>query len=193
MGERLTDQKRLFCKEYVVDLNATQAALRAGYSAGGPESRANASAQTQGSKLLSSPLIQAEIQRYHRASLNKVGLRAEDVIAELRAIAFSDVRLLVDEHNQPLPLRSLPDEVASAVASVSVDSDGRGGTRTRIRTWDKTTALRMLIDRLLPAVQAHVIMTPDDLARLSDADLDRVEAANQTLMDVSASLSTTRR
>jgi len=193
MGERLTDQKRLFCKEYVVDLNATQAALRAGYSAGGPESRANASAQTQGSKLLSSPLIQAEVAKQHRASLAKVGLRAEAVIAELRAIAFSDVRLLVDEHNQPLPLRSLPDEVASAVASVSVDSDGRGGTRTRIKTWDKTQALKMLIDRLLPAVQAHVVMTPDDLARLSDQDLDRVEAANRTLLEVSQSLQATRR
>lgn len=189
MAERMTDQKRLFCKEYVVDLNATQAAIRAGYSAG----EGNSSAQVQGSVLLSSPMVQALIQREHRASLNKVGLRAEDVIRELKSIAFSDVRLLVDGNNEPVALRSLPDEVASAVASVSVDSDGRGGTRTRIKTWDKTTALKLLIDRLLPAVQAHVVMTPDDLARLSDQDLDRVEAANRTLLEVSQSLSTTRR
>lgn len=189
MGERLTDQKRLFCKEYCVDLNATQAAIRAGYSAG----EGNSSAQVQGSVLLSSPMVQALIQREHRTRLNKVGLRAEDVIRELRSIAFSDVRLLVDADNEPLPLRSLPDEVASAVASVSVDSDGRGGTRTRIKTWDKTQALKMLVDRLLPAVQAHVHLTPDDLARLSDQDLDRVEAANRTLVEVSQSLATTRR
>ena len=143
--------------------------------------------------LLSSPMVQALIQREHRSSLAKVGLRAEDVIAELRAIAFSDVRLLVDENNEPVALRSLPDAVASAVASVSVDSDGRGGTRTRIKTWDKTQALKLLIDRLLPAVQAHVVMTPSDLARLSDADLDKVEQANRTLVEVSQSLATSRR
>jgi phage terminase small subunit len=193
MGERLTDQKRLFCKEFVVDLNATQAALRAGYSAGGPESRTNASAQVQGSKLLSSPIIQAEIARHHRASLNRVGLRTEDVIRELKAIAFSDLRLLVDQDNQPLPLRSLPDEVASSVSSVTVDSNGRGGTRTRISTWSKVDALRLLIDRLLPAVQAHVHLTPDDLARLSDQDLDKVERANRTLLEVAGTLQTTRR
>jgi len=49
----LTDQQELFCKEYIIDLNATQAAKRAGYS--------EKTAQEQGSRLLSNVMVQERI------------------------------------------------------------------------------------------------------------------------------------
>lgn len=49
----LTDQQDLFCKEYIIDLNATQAAKRAGYS--------EKTAQEQGSRLLSNVMVQERI------------------------------------------------------------------------------------------------------------------------------------
>ena len=184
MAEKLSPMQQRVCAEYLIDLNATQAAIRAGYSPG----KDNASAQVSGSRLLSTAMVQSAIAIQHRQRLSKAGLRVEDVVRELRSIAFSDIRQLVDHDNQPVSLRSLPDDVASSVSAVSVETDGRGGTRTRLKTWDKTVALRMLIDRLLPAVQAHVHLSPEDLARLSDGDLDKVETANRLLMEVSSTL-----
>lgn len=49
----LTAQQELFCKEYIIDLNATQAAKRAGYS--------EKTAQEQGSRLLSNVMVQERI------------------------------------------------------------------------------------------------------------------------------------
>lgn len=49
----ITDQQELFCKEYIIDLNATQAAKRAGYS--------EKTAQEQGSRLLSNVMVQERI------------------------------------------------------------------------------------------------------------------------------------
>jgi len=52
---KLTDKQRVFCQEYILDMNATQAALRTGYTA--------RSAQQTGSENLSKPLVRAEIDR----------------------------------------------------------------------------------------------------------------------------------
>ncbi len=51
----LTDRQERFCEEYLVDLNATQAAIRAGYS--------RKTANQQGSRLLVNVGIQTEIQQ----------------------------------------------------------------------------------------------------------------------------------
>jgi phage terminase small subunit len=52
---KLTDKQRVFCQEYILDMNATQAAVRAGYT--------GRSAQQIGSENLSKPLVRAEIDR----------------------------------------------------------------------------------------------------------------------------------
>ena len=55
MGSEFTPKQQKFCEEYLIDLNATQAAIRAGYS----EDTAN----QQGPRLLVNVGVQAEIQR----------------------------------------------------------------------------------------------------------------------------------
>jgi phage terminase small subunit len=54
----VNDQQRAFVREYVKDFNATQAALRAGYSA--------KNARQQGSRLLSNADIQRELENFNR-------------------------------------------------------------------------------------------------------------------------------
>lgn len=49
-----TNKQRMFCREYLIDLNATQACIRAGYSA--------KTAKQQGSRLLTKVYIEAKIQ-----------------------------------------------------------------------------------------------------------------------------------
>ena len=61
---RLTDQQERFCKEYIVDLNATQAAMRAGYT---PRS-----ADSQGTQVLSNPKIQARIAELQAERIKRI-------------------------------------------------------------------------------------------------------------------------
>lgn len=70
--QKLTDKQAMFCKEYMIDLNATQAAIRAGYS--------EHTAQEIGSQNLSKLLIHEEIQRLMKERSNKVELTAEYIL-----------------------------------------------------------------------------------------------------------------
>jgi phage terminase small subunit len=72
-------KRAAFVREYLIDLNATQAAIRAGYS---PKT-----ARQQGARLLSDVDIQAAVQKA-QAELSQIALvTAEDVVKGLREIA----------------------------------------------------------------------------------------------------------
>ena len=182
----LNEKQRRFCSEYVLDLNATQAALRAGYSAG----KDNGVAAVTGSRLLQHAKVQVEIQRVHRRHLDNLDLRVEDVLSELKTIAFSDLRRLFTRgasgQQRLVDLVDLPDDVAARVASVDVAVVDGAATVSRIRTWDKTRALDLLLKRLLPEQHLHLhAFSPTQLAGMSNDQLDRVERANLLLAEVS--------
>lgn len=80
----LTDKQKRFCDEYVVDLNATQSAIRAGYS--------EKTAGSQGQRLLQNVEIQNEINAINAKRSAKTGITAEKVLTELGKIAFSDLK-----------------------------------------------------------------------------------------------------
>lgn len=69
---KLTDKQKRFVKEYLVDLNATQAAIRAGYSAN--------TAQQIGSENLSKPLIAEKIAKAHGKKLKEAEINAQWVL-----------------------------------------------------------------------------------------------------------------
>ena len=75
----LTPKQERFVTEYLVDLNATQAALRAGYS---PRT-----APQQGSRLLKNVDVQAALATKQTHQLQAVEVRIEDVLRDLKAIA----------------------------------------------------------------------------------------------------------
>lgn len=83
MSERnkLTPKQSLFCKEYLVDLNATQAAIRAGYSKNSARQTASAN--------LSKPDIQNYIQELMKKREKKIEKTGKDVIEELAKLGFS--------------------------------------------------------------------------------------------------------
>jgi len=76
---KLTAKQEMFCKEYLVDLNATQAAIRAGY-------KPNAAQQT-GSENLLKPVIASRIQILFDARSEKVELNSEWVLRNLEKVA----------------------------------------------------------------------------------------------------------
>ena len=89
----LTPKQERFVTEYLVDLNATQAALRAGYS---PRT-----APQQGSRLLKNVDVQAAIATQQSQKLQAVEVRIEDVLRDLKAIAHTDLQTLSEQSGVP--------------------------------------------------------------------------------------------
>jgi phage terminase small subunit len=141
-ADSLTPQQERFVAEYLIDLNATQAAIRAGYSA--------KTAQQQGARLLLNVVIGQAVAAGKAKQLETAGLSAARVLEELRRLAFSDVRHLFDATGNLLPLSDLTPEQSSAIASIEViiknakAGDGVTDTIHKLRVWDKTRALEML-------------------------------------------------
>lgn len=166
------DAKRArFCREYLVDLNASAAAARAGYS-----TRNKHSAAVQGHRLLQRPDVQAELARLSKARAAKVDLSAERVLAELMRFAFADLRQAFDEQGRLRPIHELPEDVARAISGVEVEElfEGRGeeraqiGVLRKVKFWDKPRGLELLAKHLGLLVERHevkVSLTAEQRAR----------------------------
>lgn len=77
----LTGKQKRFVSEYLIDLNATQAAIRAGYSA--------RTANEQGARLLANVNIQNTVQTAMEKRQARTELTQDEVVAELRGVAFA--------------------------------------------------------------------------------------------------------
>jgi len=75
---KLTPKQERFIKEYLIDLNATQAAIRAGYS--------KKTAESIGYENLRKPQIEQAIARYTKKHADKVGLSVDEVLEGIRYI-----------------------------------------------------------------------------------------------------------
>ena len=130
-------QKR-FCAEYLVDLNATQAAIRAGYSP--------ASAGSIGYELLKKPDIRARIDKGIAEQERRTGINADRVLRELGRIAFVSAPDLVNMHDATLKEGASADDLA-AIASVKVKTipgPMGDGFEREIRLADKLKALELI-------------------------------------------------
>ncbi len=143
---RLTGKQRLFVAEYLGDLNATQAAIRAGYS--------RTSARTAGWRNLRRPEVQAAIAEAQAPRLAKLAIDAETVLAELARIAQANVLdyMRIGEGGEPIVDFSRLDRASAAALSEIVVEDfpnARGAgkrevRKVRFRLHDKLAALRDL-------------------------------------------------
>ena len=77
---KLTEKQQRFVDEYLIDLNATQAAIRAGYSA--------KTANEQGCQLLAKLSIQSEISQKMAERSRRTGVNQDRVVLELAKLAF---------------------------------------------------------------------------------------------------------
>lgn len=148
MSDGLTNRQKRFVEEYLVDLNATQAAVRAGYS----EKTAGAA----GSRLLENVNVALAIERAQADRSKRTGITQDMVLNELAKIGFADIRKAVNwgkspvdttsENADPNGLRMYPvelvaseqidDDTAAAVSEVSLTQAG-----VKIKMYDKKAAL----------------------------------------------------
>jgi phage terminase small subunit len=128
----LTPRQRRFVSEYLVDLNATQAAIRAGYS--------RRTAKQQGSRLLSNANIRGEIERRRASFAAKSESKRDTVLRELAAIAFSDIGKVVRWGPNDAELLDSNEIDAETTAAIAEIWRGKGG-QVRVRLHDKVKAL----------------------------------------------------
>ena len=131
----MTDKQERFCEEYMIDLNATQAAIRAGYS---PKT-----ANEQGSQLLAKLSIQNRIAQLQAEQSRRTGVSADRVVRELAKIAFVNAADLIDPKTASLKSDASHDDLA-AVQSVKVKTFGEDGLEQEVKLADKLRALDLL-------------------------------------------------
>lgn len=124
----MTRKQKRFVEEYLIDLNATQAAIRAGYS---PDT-----AKSIGSENLTKPDIQASIAKAIAERSRRTGVNADRVLTELAKIAFVNATDVIDTKN------ASRDDTA-AIQFVRVKS-GEDGMELEIKMADKLKALELL-------------------------------------------------
>ena len=134
----MTEKQRRFVEEYLIDLNATQAAIRAGYS---PKT-----ARDIGCENLTKPNIQAAIDRAMAERSRRTGINQDRVIQEIAKLAFLNPVDVIDMDEATVRGEAHRDDTA-CIASVKVKTipteDG-AITEREVKTYDKLKALELL-------------------------------------------------
>lgn len=132
---KLTPKQQMFIKEYLIDLNATQAAIRANYS--------KRTADRIGPQLLGKTCIAQAIQFEMDKRSKKLEITAERVLEEIAKMAFANIQDIYDENGILRPISELPREVAAAVQSVKVNLTEACAVQ-EVKLWDKKGTLELL-------------------------------------------------
>ena len=149
---KLNPKQSRFVQEYLIDLNATQAAIRAGYSV--------KTATPQAARLLTKVDVQLAITEGQRQLAAKTGITQERVLEELAIIAFSDIKnyLDIDQDTGGIRAKSfddatMPDKASRALEMVREDrmirEDSKGNdsiinSKVTFKMHDKMKALELL-------------------------------------------------
>lgn len=131
----ITEKQKKFVEEYLIDLNATQAAIRAGYSI--------KNAGKIGHELLEKTRISNEITKKIAERSRRTGINADRVLIELAKIAFVNADDVIESKDATLKENASRDDLA-AIQSVKVKTFGEDGVEREIKLADKIKALDML-------------------------------------------------
>ena len=139
MAKPLTAKQEMFCLEYLIDLNATQAAIRAGYK--------ETSATEQGYENLSKPHICNRIAELKGERVDSVTLDAKYVLKRLVEIDSLDVIDILDNTGNMKAIKDWPKEWRTSISGLDVQDMMSGDTESVIKKikWpDKLRNLELL-------------------------------------------------
>lgn len=140
----LTSKQIRFCQEYIVDMNATQAAIRAGYS--------EKSAMEQGYQLLQKTPVRQKVDELKVAQQKRIEISADTILRELLRLATVDVTQAFDERGWLKDLKDIPEDVRRAISGLEIQElfQGEGedrhiiGVVRKLRFYDKIKPLELL-------------------------------------------------
>ena len=133
---KLTNKQKAFVQEYLVDLNASAAARRAGYSARTANRIANEN--------MGKPHVQAAIQEAMKEREKRTEITADMVIKQLAKIAFHDLKDVIEwDENSRVKIKP-SDEVDGTILQEMSESLNDFGVSRKIKTNDRMKALELL-------------------------------------------------
>ncbi|MDH5556626.1 MAG: terminase small subunit [Alphaproteobacteria bacterium] len=146
ISKKLNDRERLFVREYLIDLNATQAAIRAGY--------ARNTAGTHAHRVFNRPRVKAAIEAAMAGRAEKLEITADRVLRELALMGFAN---LMDyfkpqaDGSAYVDLSRLTRDQATALVEIQVEEfvSGRGAAgrevkKTKVKLADKSRNLELV-------------------------------------------------
>ena len=119
----MTPKQIAFVAEYLVDKNATQAAIRAGYS--------KRTASSQGERLLRNVEVRTAIDAALARQADTLKITSERILRERARLAFLDPGKLFDAHGQPIPIQNLDADTRACIVGIEVmeQYEGHGDER----------------------------------------------------------------
>lgn len=170
---KLTSKQQRFCDEYLIDLNGTQAAIRAGYS------------ENAAKEIAAQNLTKLNIQTYLSEAKKKLSDRNENladrVVEELQKIGFCNIQDYLETGNVIKDLTTIERPIAAAVSSIkrSVTEFGtieNPGIKTVIefKLHDKISALEKLGRYCGIFEKDNSQSKPEITQPLNDSQVDRI-------------------
>lgn len=157
----LTQKEKKFIQEYLIDLNATQAAIRAGYS---KDSAANIGGQN-----VRKPLIQSAIFTEMDKRMKRTNITQDQIIIALKRIAFANIADLMTWNDASIniaPSDQLKRSKTYAISEISENVNQHART-VKVKLKDSIRALELLakhagmfIDRSDPTTGLHINKEP---------------------------------
>ena len=136
---KLTAKQQRFCDEYLIDLNATQAAIRAGY-------KKSEYTDTNANKLLENTRIREAVEKAMAERSKRTGINQDRVIQELARIAFVNPQNVINPEDASVREDASEDDLA-CIQSVKVKtsySDKGDMIEREVKLNDKMKALELL-------------------------------------------------
>lgn len=110
--DSLNEKQEMFCREYLIDLNATQAAIRAGYS--------EKTADVQGCRLLANVKVQERFAELNRIRIDRVEITADTVLKNLYEIATLDIADVLNDDGTIKDVSTWSDGWRKAIGGIDV-------------------------------------------------------------------------
>jgi phage terminase small subunit len=168
----MTPKQQVFVDEYLVALNATEAAMRAGYSC--------KSAHVTDCNLMKEPHIARAIREAMDARARRTGIDADRIVLELARVAFSDLGRIADWGPDGVTLKPsniLAEADRTAIAEVSASAGKKGSGRIHIRLQNKQRALDSLARHFaLYGRNAGLVAGRQDQENLADSARAKLRA-----------------
>ena len=159
---KLTEKQQRFVDEYLIDLNATQAAIRAGYSA--------KTADVQGARMLGIVKVQQRISEAMAECSKRTGANQDRVVTELAKVAFLNIGNVVDDQGKIKDNAS--EEDLACIESIKykkTEGDSVSSVEREVKAASKLKALELLgkhlgmwNDKLDVNVTAPIVISGED-------------------------------
>ena len=132
---KLTAKQQKFVEEYLIDLNATQAYIRAGY-------KNYDSAGVEANKTLNNPKIKKAVDEAMAERSRRTGINQDRVIQELAKLALVNISDVVDLENATIKRTATKEDLA-CIQSIKI-KPGEFGDEREIKFYDKKGSLELL-------------------------------------------------